>query len=67
MINLDCSSCTPQSFGDKSREDIFELFESLLEGESKIVNCENCGVVQVSKINGKLKINKINDGENNIS
>lgn len=56
---MDCSQCTPEMFSDKTQLDIFDIFEYLNEGESKEIKCD-CGIIKVSKINDRLKIEKNN-------
>lgn len=60
QIMKNCSSCTPQQFTEKTQQDIFEIFDLLEEGQSKTVSCE-CGNIEISKVNDRLKINKIEE------
>ena len=55
---MECSQCTPEMFSKETQLDIFEIFECLKEVESKEVEC-GCGIIKISKINDKLKIEKI--------
>ncbi len=62
MKDKNCSACTPEDFLDRTQLDIFDIFKDMKEGEDKYFNCSKCGDVKVSKINDKLKIEKIEIG-----
>lgn len=63
-----CTKCVVK-IGDvntKSEIDVFRIFENLEEGfvESGFI-CEGCGLIAISKIEGKLKVMKSNDENSN--
>ena len=52
-------------FGDELKPDINvqEIFESLKEEHCTTVLCEGCGLVLIGKIEDKLKVMRLKDGE----
>lgn len=62
-----CSKCALEMFGVQCKPDIDvnKIFEELQEGfvESGFL-CEGCGLVAISKMDGKLKVMRVSKDEN---